>query len=599
MMAYASWWMRCRWASSLKLSAYSLYTASVPDGRAANQPWSVTTLMPPIGRWSPAAVVSSARIGSPASAVTPTSAGVRRASAAFCCRRRRDVDAGVERLTDLGHEGRVLLARVTAGAGHRLDREEPHDQAVLVRGPDGTIPAEERRAGALLARRAEGAVEQAVDEVLEPHRHLDQPPAEARGHAVDEAARHDGLGHRGVASPAWPMTEEVPDGRRQVVVRIEKATRAAHDPESVRVRVVGDHEVEPIAKLDRPRHGIRGGRVHADRAVTVDRHETKGRVDRAVHDGQLNAVPPAHALPVSQAGASEGVDADAESRPLEHLYVDHVPEIVDVAGQEIEAMHGHRPPRPLPGDPDYAPQPVSEELVGLVLDPVGHGSVGRATGGRVVLDAAVLRRVVRRRDHDAIREPRRAATVVREDRLRDHGRRGDVVVVVDHDLDAVGREHLQRAHPGRLRQGVSVPAKEERAVDPMCPAVETDRLDDRQDVRLVEARLERRAPVPGGPEGYALRRHRGIRPLRGVRGDEPRYVNQERLRRRLTRQWVDRVRAWAVGPRRYCARMGGNVAHRAWLRLSANRARRSSRSLASACRRMKPPIFLSNSKRSR
>src|ERR1700687_4678884 len=49
----------------------SVYT-SVPDGRAASHPWSVTTFSPPIDSPFPCAVVRIARRDSPASSFTST-----------------------------------------------------------------------------------------------------------------------------------------------------------------------------------------------------------------------------------------------------------------------------------------------------------------------------------------------------------------------------------------------------------------------------------------------------------------------------------------------------------------------------------------------
>src|SRR4029453_19565183 len=51
----ASSWMRRRCSGPRKLSAYTLLTFSVPDGRAANQPCSARTLMPPMGEPLPGA----------------------------------------------------------------------------------------------------------------------------------------------------------------------------------------------------------------------------------------------------------------------------------------------------------------------------------------------------------------------------------------------------------------------------------------------------------------------------------------------------------------------------------------------------------------
>ena len=58
----------------------------MPEGRAANQPFSVTTLSPPIGASLPGAFVSRATIGSPASVSAFTASGESLPSAAFCSR---------------------------------------------------------------------------------------------------------------------------------------------------------------------------------------------------------------------------------------------------------------------------------------------------------------------------------------------------------------------------------------------------------------------------------------------------------------------------------------------------------------------------------
>jgi hypothetical protein len=72
----------------------------VPDGRAANQPFSVTTFRPPIGASLPGARVSLAVIGSPASSVAVTCSGESLPSAAFCSRVAGRVDAGVGGLAE-------------------------------------------------------------------------------------------------------------------------------------------------------------------------------------------------------------------------------------------------------------------------------------------------------------------------------------------------------------------------------------------------------------------------------------------------------------------------------------------------------------------
>src|SRR5581483_1948560 len=145
-----------------------------------------------------------------------------------------------------------------------------------------------------------------------------------------------------------------------------------------------------------------------------------------------------------------------------------------------------------------------QQLVGPVLDPPGHVGVGGAAVGRVVLEAAVLGRVVRRRDHDAVGQVLPAAAVIDEDGARDDRRRRHAVVALDHGLDAVGGQDFEGGALGRPRQGVRVLAEVQRAVGAPAAAVVADGLGDGQDVGLGEGAVQRRAAVAAGAEADPL-----------------------------------------------------------------------------------------------
>jgi ASPIC and UnbV len=66
------------------LDAWDTQMFSVPDGRAANHPFSVTTFSPPMEARFPGARVSLLRMGSPASSFAITASGVSFSKAAFC-----------------------------------------------------------------------------------------------------------------------------------------------------------------------------------------------------------------------------------------------------------------------------------------------------------------------------------------------------------------------------------------------------------------------------------------------------------------------------------------------------------------------------------
>ena len=101
----------------------SLYTSSVPEGRAANHPDCVVTFRPPIGAPLPGAVVSLAMIGSPASSLAVTSSGWRWARAAFSSRCGGRVHPGVRGVAEPLNQGAVALARSFPRRCHDFRRQ--------------------------------------------------------------------------------------------------------------------------------------------------------------------------------------------------------------------------------------------------------------------------------------------------------------------------------------------------------------------------------------------------------------------------------------------------------------------------------------------
>ena len=146
---------------------------------------------------------------------------------------------------------------------------------------------------------------------------------------------------------------------------------------------------------------------------------------------------------------------------------------------------------------------------------------------------------MRRRDDDPVGQPGSAAAVVAKNRVRDDRGRGIAAILVDHHLDAVGGQHLERAGKRRLRQRMGVHPQEQRPVDPVRLAIAADRLGDRQNVRLVEGALERRAAMPRRAEGDAFRGDSRVGLLRVVRGHQPRDVDQHRSGRRSSSERTD------------------------------------------------------------
>jgi hypothetical protein len=138
---------------------------------------------------------------------------------------------------------------------------------------------------------------------------------------------------------------------------------------------------------------------------------------------------------------------------------------------------------------------------------------------------------VRRRHHDAVGAPLAAAAVVRQDRARDRRRGGHAAALLDHGLDAVGRQHLERRALCRSGERVRVLAQEERSIGALAAPVVADRLGDGEHVGLGERARERRAAMPAGAERDALRGVVEVGLPRVVLALEAREIDEQLLRR--------------------------------------------------------------------
>ena len=93
-------------------------------------------------------------------------------------------------------------------------------------------------------------------------------------------------------------------------------------------------------------------------------------------------------------------------------------------------------------------------------------------------------------------------------------------------VDAVGREDFEGGGEGGLGEGVGVLREEERPGGVLRGAVLDDSLRDGEDVRVVEAGVQREPRWPDVPKADALRGDAGVGVV-GVEGrDQPRDVDQ-------------------------------------------------------------------------
>ena len=287
-------------------------------------------------------------------------------------------------------------------------------------------------------------------------------------------------------------------------------------------------DVEAVLQCDQTLHRIGRRAVHADLSVPVDGHEAKRGVHLVADHRERHLVALGDHAPVVHAGASQGIDSEVDLGAAEDLQVHDVRQVTDVGAHVVMAVRRGRAQCLREGHPLHACEAVGEQGVCLILDPTRDVRIRGTAVRRVVLEAPVLGRVVRGGDDDTVGEAARPAAVAREDRVGDDRCRRVPLSVVDHHVNPVGRQHLEGAPKGRLREGMGVDPQEKRPVDLLLLSVQANGLGNGEDVVLVEGAVERGATMPRGAEGDPLLAHRRIGPPRVVRRHQPRDIRQHR-----------------------------------------------------------------------
>ncbi len=234
------------------------------------------------------------------------------------------------------------------------------------------------------------------------------------------------------------------NGDGEIVVGIQQSQRARHDAMAVCVGVVGEGDIESVLQLHQPGHRVWARAVHANLAVVIEGHETEARVHHRVDNSDIQAVDLVDRLPVVHAGAAKRIDRHAHTGRSDPIDIDDTPQVRYVRRHEVVIA---RRPRLCRGRIGHSPDltvAAEHEGVSPFLDPRRHALIGRTAMRGVVLETAVARRVMRRRDHDAVRECPLAAAVVSEDRVGDHGRGCYAIAALNQRLDAIRGQHFER-----------------------------------------------------------------------------------------------------------------------------------------------------------
>ncbi len=191
----------------------------------------------------------------------------------------------------------------------------------------------------------------------------------------------------------------------------------------IMVRVAGKGDVVAIFEIDEPLHGIGRGWIHADLSVPIERHESKRRIDRIVDDRQIESIPLRDARPIVHAGAAQGVDAHAYLGIANDIHVQDAAQVLNVVGYVVVRVgRCSAPCRAVRCSLD-AECARPQQVVRPILDPFGDVRIRGTSICRVVLEAAIVGRIVRGRDDDAIGHTAAASAVVGENGMRDGGGR--------------------------------------------------------------------------------------------------------------------------------------------------------------------------------
>ena len=134
------------------------------------------------------------------------------------------------------------------------------------------------------------------------------------------------------------------------------------------------------------------------------RHEAEGRIDRVVHHGRGDAVALDDRLPIMH-GRRRPADRCRSCTPDARIasMSTTLARSVDVGRDVVVAMDAGGLARALVGNAAARRRARrSRKPLAALLDPAGDVGVGRPAIGRIVFEAAILGRIVRRRDDDAV-----------------------------------------------------------------------------------------------------------------------------------------------------------------------------------------------------
>ena len=300
------------------------------------------------------------------------------------------------------------------------------------------------------------------------------------------------------------MLEQVVDRDRQIVVRIHQSSRR-YDTVTVIVRVIGKCQIEFVTQRQQTGHRALGGAVHTNGAVFIKMHKAESLIDLIVNEGQIQVVVLSDTFPVFNTRTTQWINAQRQTRFLDCRHINDICQPFHEGLNQVLFFNMTGRQRGIQRNTLHALQTVSQQCISPVFYDFGDVGICRATVWRIVFNAAVFRRVVGRRDHNAISQ-RTAFFIVDQDSIR-HGRGWRKAVVFLHDdINTVRCQHFQHRDKCRFRQRVGILAHIARASNPVFRTFFGNRLSDSQNMRLIKTMTTRTTAMPGCTELHPVLR---------------------------------------------------------------------------------------------
>ncbi|MNG85519.1 hypothetical protein D3C79_442790 [compost metagenome] len=227
----------------------------------------------------------------------------------------------------------------------------------------------------------------------------------------------------------------------------------------------------------------------------VQVHKAEGLIDGVVDQRQIQLIVLGNALPVGNTGAAKRINAQFQAGTLNGGHINHVHQPFHIRLHQILRVQMTAVPGFVQRLALNAFQLLRQQFVGAFFNHRGQVGVGRAAVGRVILDAAVFRRVMRRGNDDAVGLCPTVAVVAQNSMRYRRGWRKAVIFLHDH-IYAVGGQDFQHGNKGRLRQRVGVFTDVTRAGNPLLATHFGNRLSDSEDMGFIEAVAQGAAAMP-------------------------------------------------------------------------------------------------------